>query len=47
MKTKVIWTAISAAVLSAISIIVATSNPSLSLAIGLSAIANAILATRE
>jgi hypothetical protein len=44
---NIVWTAVSAAVLSVISIFMSTSNPSLSLAIGLAAITNAVLATRE
>ena len=47
MGTKIVWTAVSAAVLSVISILSSSSMPNLSVAVGLAAITNAVLATRE
>lgn len=44
---NIVWTAVSAAVLSSISILISGVNPNLATTIGLAAITNAILATRE
>lgn len=44
---NIVWTAVASAILSTISILVAGSNPSLSLAIGLAAITNAVLSLRD
>lgn len=47
MQTRIVWSAVAAALLSVFAIGLAESRPELSLAIGLSAIASAVLATRE
>lgn len=47
MKPVIIWPAVAAATLSAISILISEYRPELSLAIGLAAITNAVLATRQ
>lgn len=47
MKSNIVWTAVSSAVLATISILLAGVNPSLSLAAGLASISNAILSLRD
>ncbi len=47
MKTNIVWTAVSSAVLASIAILVAGVNPDLSIAIGLASISNAILSLRD
>lgn len=47
MSRNIVWTAVISAVLSFISIITAMSQPDLSVAAGLAAVANAVLSTRE
>lgn len=44
---NIIWAAVLSATLAAVSLFMATSNPEISLSLGLASIASAILATRE
>ena len=47
MRTKVIWTAVAAALSGGLSLVFAVSNPRMSVALGIFSVSMAILSTRE